>query len=152
MTVKKLKKFNPKQVFNNVNSIANPLQYSYFCKRNLGKMKKLAIPIKNNKLSEYFGQCSHYEIYEIDNKTIRKSGTAHPPVKEPDKIPEWVESKGITDVVTYKIDKELILKFSETKINLFMGIAVDAPEIIIQNYMDGSLKSDLKIINELTNS
>lgn len=115
-------------------------------------MKRVAIPIYNNKLSEYFGKCSHYEIFEIDKKRIKNNRFEHPPVLESDKIPGWVESKGITDVVTYKIDKEIITRFSETKINLFVGIAIDSPEIIIQNYLNGSLKSDLRIINELTNS
>ena len=113
-------------------------------------MRKVAIPLMDNKLSEYFGQCSHYEVFEIDNKTIKSSKVEFHSVKELEKIPDWVIKKGITDVIAYKMDKKFITLFGNTKINLFVGVQMDTAASLIESYLDGTLKSDAKIIHELT--
>jgi predicted Fe-Mo cluster-binding NifX family protein len=113
-------------------------------------MRRVAIPLADNKLSEYFGQCSHYEIFEIANKTIQSSKVESHSIKEIEKIPDWVAQKGITDVITYKIDKRYIALFGNTKINLFVGVPMDTPETLIESYLNGTLKSDSQIINEIT--
>ncbi len=115
-------------------------------------MRKIAIPLVENKLSEYFGHCSHYEIFEISNKTIQSSKVEFHSITEIEKIPDWIEQKGITDIITYKIDKKYIALFSNTKINLFVGVPMDSPDILIESYLNGTLKSDAKIINEITKS
>jgi len=111
-------------------------------------MRRVAIPIYNNKLSESFGQCSHYEIFEIDDKKIKNNRFEHPPYQDAEEIAKWVESLGVTDIITYKMDKPTILFFSNTKVNLFVGIPVSTPKAVIENYLKGNLKSDLNIINE----
>lgn len=115
-------------------------------------MKRIAIPVSEEKLSEYFGQCSHYEIFEIDMDIIHRKVAEIPPYNDITKLPEWVASQGITDVITYKIDKLIISLFMQNKINLFVGIKVNTPQAIIEEYLNGTLKSDYSIISEITGS
>ena len=35
-------------------------------------MKYVAIPVTNNRLSEYFGECDHYEIYALTQSYQQK--------------------------------------------------------------------------------
>ncbi len=112
-------------------------------------MKRVAIPLVKDRLSEYFGKCSYYEIFEIDQKTIKSSKIGIPSHQDLTKIPDWVIEKGITDVIIHKMDKKVFSLLAETKINLFVGIPIDSPDAIIKGYMSGSLKSDAKIINEI---
>ena len=113
-------------------------------------MNRVAIPLVDDRLSEYFGQCSHYEIFEIDNKTIKSSRIGIPTHPDMEKIPDWVIEKGITDIITHKMDKRIFSLFRDTKINLFVGIPIDSPAVLIQSYLNGSLKSDTRIIHEIT--
>lgn len=113
-------------------------------------MKRVAIPVVNGKLSEYFGQCNHYVIYEIDNHIIINNDLVIPPNKNLLSLPKWAVENNITDIITYKIDNEIISLFTENKINLFVGVAVNTPQILIEDYLSGRLNSDENIIKEIT--
>lgn len=113
-------------------------------------MKRVAIPIVNNLLSEYFGECNHYEIFEID-KNVSGRKTAHIPVGITiSDLPGWLEKQGITDVIAYKLNREIISLFASRKVNLFVGIPINTPENLIEDYLNGKLESDKKIIAEIT--
>lgn len=112
-------------------------------------MKKVVIPVTNGRLSEFFGSCSHYEIFEIDNGIVQKAKIEIPPKEDLSKLPEWISNQGITDVIVYKIDKRIIKLFTIFRINLFVGIAINSPQILIESYISGKLKSNEKVISEI---
>ncbi|RUT80002.1 NifB/NifX family molybdenum-iron cluster-binding protein [Ancylomarina longa] len=113
-------------------------------------MKRLAIPIAEGKLSEFFGQCSYFEIFEIDKAYVKSSRIDFPQLKDIIQLPEWIASIGITDVVTFKIDKRIVNLFGNHKINLFIGIRKITSNEIIKKYLEGTLISDESIISEIT--
>ena len=113
-------------------------------------MKRIAIPVKEGKLSEYFGQCGYYEIFEIENESILTNTLEVPPVKDIEKLPAWIESLKITDVIAHKIDSKIISLFSNLKINLFIGIPINKTEDLVDDYLKGQLKSDSNIIEDIT--
>ncbi|MCF8298000.1 MAG: hypothetical protein K9J13_10685 [Saprospiraceae bacterium] len=112
-------------------------------------MKRVAIPIVNNKLSESFGQCSHYEIFEIDDADVKSYAIEIPQINDIAQLPEWASKQGITDIIAYEIDKSIINLFVKFKINLFVGIAIKSTALLIEDYIKGSLKSDDKIISKI---
>ena len=112
-------------------------------------MKRVAIPIVNNKLSENFGECNYYTIFEIDKKIKSSKTTLLPDGIKLQELPVWLKNEGVTDVITYKVNRLIMNLFVAEKINLFLGIAIDTTEKIIDDYMQGKLVSDGKIISEL---
>ena len=112
-------------------------------------MKKVAIPVVKGKLSEKFGQCNHYEIFEIDGDVVKSEEIEMPSDKNITKLPEWTYRKGITDIIAYKIDKRIISLFISYKINVFVGIPINTPQKLIDEYINGKLKSDEKIISQI---
>ncbi|HUX57258.1 MAG TPA: hypothetical protein VMV77_09795 [Bacteroidales bacterium] len=113
-------------------------------------MKRVAIPVVKDKLSEYFGQCNYYKMYDIDDGNIKNSSTEVPPEQDILNLPLWAAQQGITDVVVHKIDKRIITLFAGSKINLFVGVAINSPAILIEDYLNGNLKSNERIIKEIT--
>jgi predicted Fe-Mo cluster-binding NifX family protein len=112
-------------------------------------MKRIAIPIANGILSDNFGECNYYEVFEVD-KTIKSTKKAYLPDNiKIDELPIWLNSEGITDVVTHRIDRSILRLFVSEKINLFVGIPIESPERIIDDYLQGKLESDKKVIAEL---
>jgi len=101
-------------------------------------------------LSENFGQCNYYRIFNIEAGTILSDSVEVPPQQDMMNLPLWAAQQGITDVIVHKIDKKIITLFAVNKINLFVGVAVDLPGILIEDYMNGNLKSSEKIIKEIT--
>ena len=113
-------------------------------------MKRVAIPVAKEMLSENFGQCNYYRIYDIEAGTILCNSVEVPPQQDMMNLPLWAVQLGITDVIVHKIDKKIITLFAVNKINLFVGVAVNLPEILIEDYMNGNLKSSEEIIKEIT--
>jgi hypothetical protein len=112
--------------------------------------KRVAIPVTNEQLSEYFGECSHYEIFEIDGKIVYRKEANFPAGAVSSELPEWLEEKGITDVITFKVNHKIINLFASKKVNLFVGVPIDSPQNLIEAYLQGKLESDEKIIQEIT--
>ena len=112
-------------------------------------MKRVAIPVIKGKLSEQFEKCHYCEIFEIDGDNVKSNEIEVPP-SDISQLPDWAVKQGITDFIVYKIDKTIINMFTKEKINLFIGIKIDSPEKLIEAYVDGILKSDEKIISEIT--
>jgi len=112
-------------------------------------MKRVAIPVIKGKLSEKLEKCHYCEIFEIDGDNVKSNEIEMPP-SDPEELPEWAEKQGITDFIVYKIDKKIISLFTGKKINLFVGIRIDSPEKLIEAYVSGTLKSDEKVISEIT--
>ena len=103
---------------------------------------KIAIPVTGNILSERFGECSHYIVFEIENKTIVSKKTEVPPIKSIEKLASWAKDSGITDVIVNNISSNYLNYFSDTKINLFVGVKPNNPELLIEEYLNGTLQSD----------
>lgn len=112
-------------------------------------MKKVAIPITNGYLSEFFGQCNNYALFLIDNGIVRSEEIEIPPKQNIADLLEWAEIKGITDIIVYRIDKNLIKLFQPKRINIFVGILIDKPRNLIEDYLNGNLKSNQQIISEI---
>jgi len=65
-------------------------------------------------------------------------------------LPGWLEKQGVTDIIAYKVNRQIISLFASKKVNLFVGIPQQNPEKLIDDYLNGKLESDKKIIAELT--
>lgn len=113
-------------------------------------MKRVAIPIVNNKLSEDFGACSFYELFEIKDGIVFKNTIKVPELLKPMELPTWLEKLGVTDVIAYRVKKEIISLFASRKVNLFVGVPLHSSKKIIDDYLHGKLESDKKIIEEIT--
>jgi len=112
-------------------------------------MRRVAIPINEDKLSEYFGNCTHYKIYDLEGNSIHEKQLELPDVKSIVELPEWAWKNGITDIITYKIDSQIIMLFNRYKINLFVGIPMDTPENLINEFLKERMISSRKIITEI---
>jgi len=115
-------------------------------------MKRVAIPISKNELSEFFGECNHYEIFEIEKETITQKLIEAPFEINILELPKWLKNQGISDVIVYKIHKKLITLFASNKVNLFVGVEKNTPQKLIEDYLQGKLESDKNIIAEITDN
>jgi predicted Fe-Mo cluster-binding NifX family protein len=112
-------------------------------------MKRVAIPVNDGKLSEYFGRCSYYKIFEIEGNSIQEKDYKLPVVDNMDELPAWAFKNGITDIIAYKIDRQIIMLFNKYKINLFVGIDMDTPEQLINDFLKERITSNHRIIAEI---
>ncbi len=112
-------------------------------------MKRVAIPVTNGKLSEYFGTCSQYEVFEMKGSKVIRSALELPQPRNAEMMPGWAARQGITDIITFKVDKGILSLFRENKINFFIGVPVADALSLFRDYRKGNLKSDESIIREI---
>ncbi len=111
-------------------------------------MKRLAIPIENNVLSETFGQCSSCFFFDIDEKRATYSFQEQVPDDlESNLLPNWFLTQGTTDIVFHSVDASIVKRFIELKINVFVGIELLPANELLEKFENGNLKSDSKKLN-----
>lgn len=110
-------------------------------------MAKVAIPIEKDCLSTHFGMCSHYAVFTIEKSKVVEKIKVKPDFTAIEEFPQWLKNMGVTDVVTFKINRALIPEFIKNKINVFVGTNQIAPDLLIADYINGKLTSNEDILN-----
>lgn len=110
-------------------------------------MAKIAIPISAGRLSAKFSQCGHFDIFYIDQREIISKEQNKRCSKSIEELNNWINTNGITDVIVHGIDKKWVTYFSDTKVNLYLGVNINSSEQLINDYLNGTLKSDTNVLN-----
>ena len=112
-------------------------------------MKRVAIPMKNEMLSEQFGACTYYKVYDIIGDRIRDWRLELPVISEIRDLPAWISANGITDLITHRVERSILTLFNVYKINLYIGVRTDDPDRLVREFIKGRMVSDKSIINEI---
>lgn len=105
-------------------------------------MARIAIPVSNQLLSTKFSDCAYFNVFEIDQQKNVFLKKEEPISKELQSLGTWIIANGITDIIAHRMDKTLVNYFSDTKINLFIGVSISSPEQLVNDYLKGTLQSD----------
>jgi predicted Fe-Mo cluster-binding NifX family protein len=115
-------------------------------------MSRIAIPVKDDLLSRSFNTCTYFLIYDIrGKKVVGKKINFHPDDFKAS-IADWSDRYEISDVIVHYIDETSLEMLSASKINIFIGIQVNTPDRLIEDFLAGTLKSDTHNIFEKCNT
>lgn len=114
---------------------------------------RIAIPIEKGSLGCQFGLCRDFMIYTINNDGTINSESCFNSNNDIEKQLEWLKSNMVTDIIAYKINKDLIELIIKSKMNVFIGAPLQTPDQLLKAYLDGNLESDINVLkeNELSN-
>lgn len=101
----------------------------------------MALPIKDNRLSSHFGNCTDFQIYSIDKSIVVKEDLIPAPLHQPELIPIWLAKKGVSDVIAAGIELKTIKNLTRHKINVFAGVQAKDTKILLQEYLEGILET-----------
>jgi len=104
-------------------------------------MKKIALPVFNDRFSSHFGHASHFLIFSIEeNKIINEE--KHPvPIHETGSFPKWLSAFGVDIMLVGGVGQKAISIFEANNIEIIMGVTKEDPKDIIQEYIEGKLVS-----------
>ncbi len=103
--------------------------------------RKIALPIKDSKLSPDFRNCSGFEIYLIENSIITKKNVISLPLGQPDLLPILIAKIGVTDVIVADIRIIDIKILARHKINVFTVVEAKDTRILVEEFLDGILET-----------
>lgn len=114
---------------------------------------RIAIPIEKGSLGCQFGLCKNFMIYTINDNGSINSESCFNSNDDIVKQLEWLKAHNVTDIIAYKINRELIELIIKNKMNIFIGAPLQSPEELLRSYLDGNLESDINVLHtkELNN-
>lgn len=111
------------------------------------KMIKIAVASENNMVTEHFGHCESFMIFDADNGEIVKSETIANPGHKPGFLPNFLNDMGVNVIISGGMGGGAIDIFNEKGIEVIVG-ARGASKEAAQSYLQGELKSTGSVCHE----
>ena len=116
--------------------------------KNGGKeMIKIAVASENEMVTEHFGHCVNFNIFEVENNQITKSESIPNPGHKPGFLPNFLNGMGVNVIISGGMGSGAIEIFSEKNIEVIIGASGSA-ETVVRAYLQGILKSTGSVCQE----
>ena len=108
-------------------------------------MMKFAIPLAEGKLTAHFGHCQEFALVDVEDNTIKRKQTMVPPPHEPGVLPRWLHQQGADVIIAGGMGARAIDLFVQNGIKVLTGAPSLAPEELVQQYLDNTLKTGANV-------
>lgn len=112
-----------------------------------GNKMKIAVATEKGKVTEHFGHCETFDIFETENNKIVKSETIPNPGHRPGFLPNFLNDLGVNVIISGGMGGGAVDIFNEHGIEVITGARGDATAIV-NSYLMGELKSTGSICHE----
>jgi predicted Fe-Mo cluster-binding NifX family protein len=110
-------------------------------------MFKIAVASENQMVTEHFGHCSNFNIFEVENKQIVKSESIPNPGHRPGFLPNYLNEMGVNVVISGGMGGGAIDIFNQKGIEVVLGVSGNA-KVVAESYLNGTLKSTGSVCHE----
>lgn len=112
-----------------------------------GQSMRIAIPVTGGVLSSHFGHCERFVLFDVsaDGKSISQRQEITPPPHEPGTFPKWLHEQGATIIIAGGMGSRAQSLFSQNCIQVIAGASGGEPDVIVRNFLNGSLKTGVNI-------
>ena len=104
-------------------------------------VKVFVIPVSDGKLSSHFGHCEQFAFVETENGRIMDTYEKTPPSRDPGVIPGWMYEQGADVVIAGGIGERAERILKEKGVEVITGAPMDAPELLVNQYLTDTLVS-----------
>jgi predicted Fe-Mo cluster-binding NifX family protein len=108
---------------------------------------KIAVASEKEMVTEHFGHCENFNIYETDGNIIVKSDSIKNPGHRPGFLPNFLNDIGINVIISGGMGGGAIEIFNEKGIEVITGARGEA-KIAAEEYLKGNLESTGSICHE----
>lgn len=114
------------------------------------EMIKIAVASENEMVTEHFGHCANFNIFEAENNQIVKRQSIPNPGHKPGFLPNYLNDMGVNVIISGGMGGGAIDIFNEKGIDVIVGASGNA-ETVAEAYLQGSLKSTGSVCHEHQN-
>lgn len=101
---------------------------------------KIAVASEEKSVTEHFGHCQGFTIFETESGRIMGSQFVPNPGHRPGFLPVFLHDKGVKVIISGGMGQGAIDIFNEKGVEVIVGASGDA-EIAVNSYLQGNLKS-----------
>lgn len=110
-------------------------------------MIKIAVASENEIVTEHFGHCVNFNVFEVENNQIVKSESIPNPGHRPGFLPNFLNDMGVNVIISGGMGSGAIDIFNEKNIEVVVGASGNA-KAVAEAYLQGSLKSTGSVCHE----
>lgn len=111
---------------------------------------KIAVASDKGMVTEHFGHCEEFVIFDVENNEIIKSAPIANPGHRPGFLPNFLNDMGVNVIISGGMGGGAIDIFNEKNIEVIVGARGNA-KTIVEDYLQGSLKSTGSVCHEHQN-
>lgn len=108
---------------------------------------KIAVASEGKMVTEHFGHCEGFTIFESENQKITSKEFIPNPGHRPGFLPVFLNEKGVNVIISGGMGGGAVEIFNEKGIEVITGAAGEA-EIVANSYLQGKLKSTGSVCHE----
>ncbi len=108
---------------------------------------KIAVASEGNMVTEHFGHCEGFTIFEAENGRIIQSEMVQNPGHKPGFLPNFLNDLGVNVIISGGMGGGAIDIFNEKNIEVIVGAAGNA-QTAAEAYLKGDLKSTGSVCHE----
>lgn len=101
---------------------------------------KIAIAVEEKKVSEHFGFCEGFHIFEVVDGKISDDGIIPNPGHKPGFLPRYLKENNVDVIISGGMGAMAQNLFLEREIEVVVGAKGDSEEVV-KEFLDGKLKS-----------
>lgn len=108
---------------------------------------KIAVASEGTMVTEHFGHCESFILFEAENKQITSKEVVPNPGHRPGFLPVFLHDKGANVIISGGMGGGAVEIFNEKGIEVIVGASGDA-ETAAKDYLLGKLKSTGSVCHE----
>ena len=101
---------------------------------------KIAVATEGQNVTEHFGHCESFMIYEVENGEIVKEEIVQNPGHKPGFLPNFLADRGVEVIISGGMGGRAIDLFNERNIEVIVGASGDARTAVV-SYLKGELET-----------
>lgn len=115
--------------------------------KNGGNKMKIAVASENEMVTEHFGYCKSFNIFEAESNQIIKSESIPNPGHKPGFLPNFLSEMGVNVIISGGMGGSAVTIFNEKGIEVIIGAKGNA-KAAANSYLLGALKSSGSVCHE----
>ena len=126
----------------NIKETEKPVSDVVLSEKETDTALRIAVPVVQDRLSPHFGHCDEFAFFDVDveNKKILHQESIPAPPHEPGLLPTWLHERETDVILAGGMGQRAQGLFEEKGIRVLIGAPSDAPQTIVENYLNGKLQ------------
>lgn len=110
-------------------------------------MMKIAVASEKDMVTEHFGHCINFNIFEVEDNKIVKSESILNPGHKPGFLPVFLHEQGVNTIISGGMGGGAVDIFNQKGIEVILGAKGSAKDVVDQ-YLKGELESTGSICHD----
>ena len=103
-------------------------------------MTRIAVAGEGKNVTEHFGHCVNFLIFDAENGKIMKETSIPNPGHRPGFLPNYLADQGVSVIISGGMGGGAVDIFNERNVEVVVGASGDA-KTAVESYLKGELKS-----------